>query len=116
MHVYRKRGTNDSLSNGQGYRWNVQHGGITLTLMHAFYRMYEVAMPLSAKGLHPKTITEFGRVLTVYLVSGFDTRSRDHGACELQVRMGRLVQFLCFSHLRPGECGALKVYNPVVEP
>ena len=84
--------------------------------MHAFYRMYEVAMPLRVISLHSKTITEFGRVLTVDLVSRFDTRSRDHGACELQVRVGRLVQLLRFSHLRPGECGTLKVHNPVVEP
>ena len=42
----RTRGKNDSLSNGQGYRWNVQHGGIALPLVHAFHRMYEVAVPL----------------------------------------------------------------------
>ena len=84
--------------------------------MHAFYRMYEVAMPLRVISLHSKTITEFGRVLTVDLVSRFDTRSRDHGACELQVRVGPLVQLLTPAHIRPGECGALNIYNPIVEP
>ena len=78
--------------------------------------MYEVAMPLSAIGLHPKTITKYGRVPTVDLVSGFYTRNRDHAARELQVRVGHLMQPLTLAHLRPGECGALKIYNPVVEP
>ena len=84
--------------------------------MHAFHSMYEVAMPLSAIGLHPKKITRYGQARTVDLVSGFDTRNRDHAARELQVRVGYLVQLLTPAHIRPRECGALNIYNPVVEP
>jgi hypothetical protein len=78
--------------------------------------MYGVAMPLSdAVGLHPQNELQTG-VPTVDLVPGFDTRGRHHGTRELQVRVGRFVQFLRHAHLRAGECGALDVDHPVVEP
>jgi hypothetical protein len=108
--------TNGLLSNGQGYRWNVQHGGIVFPLVHGLHSMYEVAVPLNTISLHPKTLAEEGWALTVDLVSGFDTRNRDHCVPELQVRVSRLVQFLRLSHLRARECRALNVDHPVVEP
>lgn len=61
-------------------------------------------------------VTGQGRALTVDLVSGFDTRHRDHCTPELQVRVSRLVQLLRLAHLRAGERSALNIDYPVVEP